>query len=91
VKVADGQGYVVLDQDKVKTVIQEYKATTLKREAGKLATRTRHDYIKAQSGKDDNLDEGSLQGKSVIIERTGDQFASRTRTVSASKAQPWTP
>jgi hypothetical protein len=74
VKVTDGMGNVLLDQNEVKTVIQEYKATTLKREAGKLATRTQHDYTKAQSGKADNLEAGPLQGKSVIIERTGDQF-----------------
>ena len=74
VTIADGDGKVLVDQRESKTEIQEYKETILNREAGKSATKRQREYSKVQSGKDDKLEDGALQGKTVIIEQKADQF-----------------
>src|ERR1700687_1356639 len=62
VKVTDGGGNVLVDQKEIKTDIQEYQETTLKREAGKSATKLVRAYGKVRAGKDEQLEDGALQG-----------------------------
>jgi hypothetical protein len=74
VKVTDGGGNVLVDQKEIKTDIQEYQETTLKREAGKNATKLVRAYGKVRAGKDEQLEDGALQSKTVVIEKKGDKY-----------------
>ena len=74
VTVTDGMGQVLVDQKQLTTEIMEYKETILKREAGKAPSKLVREYIKAQSGKDDQVEDGPLQGKTVQIEKKGGKY-----------------
>jgi hypothetical protein len=74
VKVSDGNGNLVVDKKEIKTEIQEYKETIHKRQAGKSATKLERVYSKAQLTQDDESSDAPLHGKTVFIEKKGEEY-----------------
>ena len=74
VKLVDAQGNVLVDKDENKIEKTEYKETILKREGKKLPTKIERDYLQGQIIKDGKAEDLPLQGKTVLIEKTGSVY-----------------
>lgn len=75
VTVADGGGNVVLDQSETNHEVMEYSETLVKDGIGNAATEFLRSYTKAQTGKDEKLEDAGLQGKTIKIVKNGDGYS----------------
>lgn len=76
VRVADGKGNVLVDQiDNKGTTTTAYTETMLQREGTKPPTKLQREYSKAQIKKGDDVENLEMQGKTVVIEKSGDKYA----------------
>lgn len=73
-KIEDNKGKVLLDQTTNTEEIAEFKATIVKREGTKRATKLEREYTKFQLKDGDDTRDLLERGKHIIVERDGDKY-----------------